>query len=464
MKYAWNIQARRERLRALVLLGGVLLVGSCITTLAAAATASASSDCEDTFNCYSLAHEFNASQPFTSSVQLPPVTTDISSYNLQSGERAACQATNGDLVWGNNSAWYRFDAGVMGTLTVSATTTANGGAGFSIMLIQYEATHEGPIDYTTNADLQEGECSAIGTTVSFDSPQALTVHPNGPTFVQVLAYCGETAQGASSPCPNPVAAGPVTLHFAFTPTDTDGDGVPDTLDQCPTVFAHTANGCPPPPPPTDTDGDGVPDVLDHCPTVPGPSKYDGCPDSDGDGIPDNLDACPHAPGPAITDGCPDADGDGIPDKTDKCPKVFAVIGYSEIGDGRLGCPEPLATQFDDGYQVDSTFLALTRLGVLGAPRGSRITVMCAGRSCPKRILTAFVTKKAGNVNVMGRLQSTRLRHGTQVDVPVGDSLTIEVTFKGTLGRRRTIVPRGNLKGPRKTDGCLRGTKEIKCPM
>jgi hypothetical protein len=27
------------------------------------------------------------------------------------------------------------------------------------------------------------------------------------------------------------------------PVDTDGDGLPDTVDQCPTVFAQTSNGC-----------------------------------------------------------------------------------------------------------------------------------------------------------------------------------------------------------------------------
>jgi hypothetical protein len=463
MKYAWNIQGHRERLRALVLLGGALLVVSSIATLVVASTASASTDCEDMFNCFSLAHQFNASQPFESSAQFS-LTTDISDYNLQSGERANCAGTNGDIFWGNNSAWYRFDAGVAGTLTVSATTTANGGSGFPIMLIQYEATHEDPIDYTSNPDLPSGQCSATGTTVHFDAPPQVPVHTNGPTFVQLLAYCGETSDG-SNPCPTPLTtAGPVTLHFTFTPTDTDGDGVPDTLDQCPNVFAQTATGCPPPPPPTDTDGDGVPDVSDHCPTIAGPSKYNGCPDTDGDGIPDNLDACPNAAGPPDTAGCPDADGDGIPDRTDKCKTVFAVVGYSTIGDGRLGCPEPLATQFSYGYKAGSTSLTLTKFGVLGAPRGSRITVLCSGRGCPKRSLTASLTKKAGDVSVMGRLRSTGLRHGTTVEVPVGDRLTIDVSLRGTLGRTLTIVPRSNDQLPRITQACLSGKKVVRCPV
>ncbi len=54
----------------------------------------------------------------------------------------------------------------------------------------------------------------------------------------------------------------------------------------------------------DSDGDGVPDSEDACPTQPGPAEFDGCPDSDGDQIPDNLDKCPNQPGPAENNGCP----------------------------------------------------------------------------------------------------------------------------------------------------------------
>ncbi|HOF80037.1 MAG TPA: hypothetical protein PLG19_00355, partial [Bacteroidales bacterium] len=38
----------------------------------------------------------------------------------------------------------------------------------------------------------------------------------------------------------------------------------------------------------DSDGDGVPDHLDECPDVPGLKILNGCPDRDGDGIPDHL--------------------------------------------------------------------------------------------------------------------------------------------------------------------------------
>src|SRR5262249_18736348 len=57
-------------------------------------------------------------------------------------------------------------------------------------------------------------------------------------------------------------------------------------------------GCP------DTDGDGIPDPQDSCPTVKGLPQFHGCPDTDGDGIPDALDSCPQVAGPAFNHGWP----------------------------------------------------------------------------------------------------------------------------------------------------------------
>ena len=74
---------------------------------------------------------------------------------------------------------------------------------------------------------------------------------------------------------------------------------------------------PAPPPVVDSDGDGVPDSTDQCPNTPHGVKVDsvGCPlDSDGDGVPDYLDKCPNTP---------------------KGTKVDAT-----------GCPIPVATTFD----------------------------------------------------------------------------------------------------------------------
>lgn len=96
----------------------------------------------------------------------------------------------------------------------------------------------------------------------------------------------------------------------------------------------------------DTDGDGIPDSVDLCPRQPGPRDNRGCPlltatpapDSDSDGLPDNVDACPTQPGPRENGGCPasapppsDRDGDGTPDDRDACPDQGGP-------DWNRGCP------------------------------------------------------------------------------------------------------------------------------
>lgn len=84
----------------------------------------------------------------------------------------------------------------------------------------------------------------------------------------------------------------------------------------------------------DTDGDGIFDSSDHCPTVVGLVKFDGCPDSDGDGLPDKADKCPTVSGKIKYQGCPapDTDGDGINDEEDSCLTVPGIIQ-------KHGCPE-----------------------------------------------------------------------------------------------------------------------------
>ncbi|HUJ61982.1 MAG TPA: thrombospondin type 3 repeat-containing protein [Kofleriaceae bacterium] len=60
----------------------------------------------------------------------------------------------------------------------------------------------------------------------------------------------------------------------------------------------------------DSDGDGIPDALDNCPTVPNPDQHD----HDGDGRGDACDVCPHLP-----DTGADSDGDGVGDACDPRP-------------------------------------------------------------------------------------------------------------------------------------------------
>ncbi|MCX6194932.1 MAG: OmpA family protein [Cytophagales bacterium] len=69
---------------------------------------------------------------------------------------------------------------------------------------------------------------------------------------------------------SPIAA-PVVVEAE--PLDTDGDGVFDSEDRCPTVKGvRENNGCP-----SDKDADGVIDALDDCPVVAGLKELKGCP-------------------------------------------------------------------------------------------------------------------------------------------------------------------------------------------
>jgi len=144
--------------------------------------------------------------------------------------------------------------------------------------------------------------------------------------------------------------------------DQDNDGIPDTLDKCPTAPEdkdgfEDDDGCPD----FDNDKDGVPDTVDQCPNEPedfdGFEDADGCPDvdNDHDGVCDpwvaekglqkkyetacvGSDKCPNLAedidGFEDSDGCPDPDNDldGIPDTLDKCPNEAGPADNN-------GCPK-----------------------------------------------------------------------------------------------------------------------------
>jgi hypothetical protein len=103
------------------------------------------------------------------------------------------------------------------------------------------------------------------------------------------------------------------------PTDTDGDGHDDSVDNCPAIANpdqlnsdgdSLGDACDP-----DDDNDGDPDAADNCPTTPNADQLD----TDGDGV---GNAC---------DG--DDDGDGDNDGADNCPTVANPDQLDSDGDG-----------------------------------------------------------------------------------------------------------------------------------
>jgi large repetitive protein len=129
-------------------------------------------------------------------------------------------------------------------------------------------------------------------------------------------YCGEPLNEPSCVPTRPVAVmGSTTYSGTPSATDQDGDGIPDAMDNCPTVFnpvrpmdmgmqsnvdgdmdGDACDPCPlnanttvcTPLPPGDSDGDGVPNATDNCPSVPNPDQAD----ADGDMKGDLCDPCP----------------------------------------------------------------------------------------------------------------------------------------------------------------------------
>lgn len=151
------------------------------------------------------------------------------------------------------------------------------------------------------------------------------------------------------------------------PTDTDQDGIIDSLDKCPTVPGLAKyEGCPVP----DTDKDGVNDEEDKCPSVPGLAKYQGCPvpDTDNDGINDEEDKCPSVAGVARYQGCPvpDTDKDGVNDEEDRCP---SEAGLPE----NFGCPTLEQYKFDaKKVQFVSGSATLTKAAKTELDKGATI--------------------------------------------------------------------------------------------
>ncbi|GAF81875.1 unnamed protein product, partial [marine sediment metagenome] len=86
--------------------------------------------------------------------------------------------------------------------------------------------------------------------------------------------------------------------------DSDGDGVMDATDNCPTV---------PNPGQEDSDGDSHGDACDNCPLDDNEDQVDG----DGDGVGDVCDNCPDDANP----GQEDADGDG---EGDACTPTLTI--------------------------------------------------------------------------------------------------------------------------------------------
>jgi imidazolonepropionase-like amidohydrolase len=117
--------------------------------------------------------------------------------------------------------------------------------------------------------------------------------------------------------PSPVVNGSTRYTGVTGGADTDGDGIPDTADNCPRVFNPVRpvdNGVQ-----ADFDVDGVGDSCDVCPLDANTTVCSGVDpnDTDRDGEPNATDNCPNTPNADQLD----TDTDGLGDVCDACPTV-----------------------------------------------------------------------------------------------------------------------------------------------
>lgn len=173
-----------------------------------------------------------------------------------------------------------------------------------------------------------------------------------------VAACGETT--VTVECPE----GATTLYCSILLADDDHDGVPDGIDNCTDVTnpdqadsdgdgvgdACEAGALPNipdtpgtpdvpdvPAPGEDSDGDGVLDSEDNCPTTANPDQADSNGNGAGDAceevvVPEQPDE-PEPSDPPIETPEQDSDGDGVPDVSDGCPTDAAKTSAGQCGCG-----------------------------------------------------------------------------------------------------------------------------------
>jgi len=119
-------------------------------------------------------------------------------------------------------------------------------------------------------------------------------------------------------------------HKVYDYPDTDGDGIADRFDNCPSISNPMQE---------DFDGDGIGNACDNCPNVANINQAD----TDGDGVGNVCDNCPNLSNPAQTD----TDGDGKGDACDNCPTIANsnqldtdTDGFGDACDNCVGIANP----------------------------------------------------------------------------------------------------------------------------
>lgn len=285
----------------------------------------------------------------------------------------------------------------------------------SVQLYKYFYTIEDVARYysATNSHVSpSGNCTY---TYPITDDQYWFSIPGGPS---AMYACGSNDVWADTDFDNDGIPNGVDPEYWKPNIDTDGDGVFDDDDNCPSdANADQADAdsdsigdaCDPY---TDSDGDGVEEAFDNCPSVSNPGQFDTYPDQDGlgqsitlgdacdndidnDGIINIDDNCPYEANPSqdrtntssygdacfsLKDVSGDRDGDGVADSIDNCPdhpntaqedpnfnwngSACPVVGDDNLAAANstytvlsvcAGTPHPTLTSRFDGLLCPDTF-------------------------------------------------------------------------------------------------------------
>lgn len=214
-------------------------------------------------------------------------------------------------------------------LVQSFKPTVNNLTGVDLNLVQSSneespvsvSIHDGPPNGPELASV-DGKAPKDLSWIHFSFPSSIPLTPGATYSIRLDSESGNTSWAESDqdfndpdytggqkwvcdPSCTSVPSEDFQFRTYFQPPDTDGDGEPDSSDNCPNV----AN-----PDQTDTDDDGMGDGCDS--------------DDDNDGVDDGADNCPLTKNSdqddfdedGNGDACDlDDDGDGVPDEEDEFP-------------------------------------------------------------------------------------------------------------------------------------------------
>jgi cysteine-rich repeat protein len=194
---------------------------------------------------------------------------------------------------------------------------------------------------------------------------------------------------------------------------------------------------------TDSDGDGIANASDNCPTVFNPVRpMDGGKqaDHDGDGTGDACDLCPLD---ANTTTCKsfdpnDADGDGVPDATDNCPTTANADQKDTDGDKKGDACDACPSVANAGNQACPASIYDIKKGVVAAGTAVSLT---------NQLVTArnatgfFLQAKTGDPGYAGSDSSGVYVYDPANTVAAGDRVSIATaTVKPFNGQIQLTAP------------------------